>query len=34
MERDGLVRRSRGALTLADVPRLIALVRVETGALD
>jgi CRP/FNR family cyclic AMP-dependent transcriptional regulator len=27
MERDGLVRRSRGALTLADVPRLMALVR-------
>ena len=34
MERDGLVRRSRGALTLADVPRLMGMIGDDMDAHD
>ncbi|MGA2638373.1 hypothetical protein [Methylocella sp.] len=34
MEREGLVRRGRGALTLVDVPRLMGMIGAETDAQD
>jgi CRP/FNR family cyclic AMP-dependent transcriptional regulator len=34
MEREGLVRRGRGALTLVDVPRLMGMIGAETDAHD
>ncbi|VFU07377.1 Crp/Fnr family transcriptional regulator [Methylocella tundrae] len=34
MEREGLVRRGRGALTLVDVPRLVAMIGDKEDALD
>jgi DNA-binding MarR family transcriptional regulator len=34
MEREGLVRRSRGALTLVDVPRLLAIIAEDTESQD
>lgn len=34
MEREGLVRKGRGALTLADVPRLMGMVRDDMEAQD
>jgi hypothetical protein len=34
MERDGLVRRARGALTLVDVPRLMGMLGQEADSPD
>jgi hypothetical protein len=34
MEREGLVRRSRGALTLVDVPGLLAIIAEDTESQD
>jgi DNA-binding MarR family transcriptional regulator len=34
LEREGLVRRGRGTLTLVDVPRLIAMLGDDADAID